>query len=157
MLLLNGSYNVLVQHPKKMRIPQQVTISWLYSQLKYNDGKWLIEGLGGLQPLADVSKITKHNVNTVSLQLKHSELLHSFPYNKIVGYETESGIDIIQAAKNKSLIVRRKCSEDITLYVDLWEMDKIVQWERAFFKTHVFYRITGAEYIFVNSCLMENT
>ena len=156
-MLLNGKSWILVQHPKLVKGPEQVTVEWLYRQIEMlNDGKWLIEGLGGLQPITKIKQRNIHRTGLVSIMTKHSELINLHPTSQFVSFKTEGPVSLEEAVNNKSLIIRRRCSEDVSLNVDLWEIDQVIGSVTEFYENHLFYRITGPEYIFVNSCLMEN-
>jgi len=153
----NGNSFVLVQHPKLVREPEQVTIAWLYRQMDMlNDGKWLIEGLGGLQP---VNAVSKHNVSKtklISVITKHSQLINTHPDNQFVGWVTETPINVVDAAEQYSLIIRRRCSEDYSVHGDLWARDQAVRMSEEFFENHLLYSIDGPGHVFVDSCLMVN-
>jgi len=156
-MLLNGKLYVLVQHPKMVKEPEQVTVEWLYRQMDLmDDGKWLIEGLGGLQPITKIKKKNIHRTKLVSVLTKHSELIDFHPESQFVCYKTEEPINLKEAIQNKSLIIRRRCSEDVSVNVELWEIDQVLGSESEFYENHLFYKIGGPEYIFVNSCLMVN-
>ena len=156
-MLLNGKSWILVQHPKLVKEPEQVTVEWLYRQIeKMNDGKWLVEGFGGLQPLIEMTQTNVYGIELVSILTKHSQLIHTHPDNKIMCFKTESAISLDDAVSNNAVIIRRRCTEGISLYVDLWEIDQVIDSTREFFTNHLFYQITGPDMLFVDSCLMEN-
>ena len=92
-MLFNGKSFVLVQHPKLVREPEQVTIAWLYRQMDMlNDGKWLIEGVGGLQPVNTVSKHNVSKTKLISVITKHSQLINTHPDNQFVAWVTETSM-----------------------------------------------------------------
>lgn len=155
---LNENSWVLVYHPKLVKEAEQVRVGWLFNQLEHhNDGKWLVEGLGGLQPLVsmDIKNISRKKI--VSIGVKHCDhLIDLHQDSKFMSFETESPISLAEAVKNHAYIIRRKCAEDVTLHTELWELDQVVGSVSKFFENRIYYRIKGPAHLFVNTYLMDN-